>query len=90
MILMLFPTGELIGIEYLYNQTDQVLQDFTDSTASANTEAQVEKEAKSDPLSDEGFGDLLDEDMTVPLVKADPVVPTAAPHVTCCGWDHGV
>ncbi len=85
MIFMPFPTGELIGIEYLFNQTGQVLQDLTldpDSSASAKMEAQVEKEAESDPLSDEGFGDLLDEDMTVPLVEADPVVPIAAPHVT--------
>ena len=67
MLVALF-TGELIGVEYLYSQTGQTLQDFMLDPDSHEEEILEEALTVDDEEADEGFGEAEEmEDLTVPL-----------------------
>ena len=65
-------TGELIGVEYLYSQTGQVLQDMAQETEEEKAEAGKEE---YDEDEDEGFQEMdIDSDQTIASLGEDPVV----------------
>ncbi|MEW8547232.1 MAG: hypothetical protein AB2693_27290 [Candidatus Thiodiazotropha sp.] len=63
-------SGELIGVEFLYNQTGKVLQDYSQDPDSEEA-GQVEvTEEDQDEEADEGFQDDEEiDDLTVTLVE---------------------
>ncbi|KAL0961650.1 hypothetical protein UPYG_G00353430 [Umbra pygmaea] len=72
--------GELIGVEYLYSQTNKVLQ-----AVSLDPDTPDEADAVEGPLEDEGFEDEEDEDPTVHL--PDLSRPVASTSVTAQSGD---
>ena len=65
-------TGQLIGVEYLYSQTGQVLQDMARETEEEEAEAGKEE---FDEDEDEGFQEMdIDSDQTIASLGEDPVV----------------
>ncbi|XP_036066701.1 uncharacterized protein LOC112141687 [Oryzias melastigma] len=59
-------TGELLGIEYLYNQTGKTLTPML-QTPEEEEDRQVERVSDQD-LQDEGFEEDIVEDITVPVL----------------------
>lgn len=60
-------TGELIGVQYLYSQTGQVLQDLALDDENAEGAVQVEQTETEDSEEDEGFDE--EEDPTIAPVE---------------------
>ncbi|XP_060605856.1 uncharacterized protein LOC132758299 [Ruditapes philippinarum] len=64
-------TGELIGVEYLYDQTGRALQEFSlDPDSSDSDQVETQLDAIDDQI-DKGFEKVEVEDMTVPLVDVE-------------------
>ena len=71
----MYVSGELIGVEYLYSQTGQVLQEFLEET---DNEDAVGSQSGEDTVvePDEGFGDETEiEDPTMPHEEVDQLPP---------------
>ena len=66
--------GELIGVEYLFSQTGQVLEDYAISKVDESTEESTEEETpeleEPDEDGDEGFDESEYVDFTVPCLTA--------------------
>lgn len=75
---MFFFAGELLGIEYLYNQTGKVIEDYKMTIAKRETDTEKETD-EDDEFEDEGLGEEVD-DKSVPLLE-EKVFPD--PHMVC-------
>ncbi|KAJ8359637.1 hypothetical protein SKAU_G00161620 [Synaphobranchus kaupii] len=62
-------TGELIGLEYLYNQTGEVLQDYAAAIQELETATVADVEEDEGFVGSEEFQDLTD--LTVPTLDLD-------------------
>ena len=71
----MYVSGELIGVQYLYSQTGQVLQEFLEETD--NEDAVGSKSGEDTVVEpDEGFGDETEiEDPTMPHEEVDQLPP---------------
>ncbi|XP_070834704.1 uncharacterized protein [Chaetodon trifascialis] len=71
-------TGELIGISYLYNQTEQALQDFPDDPTPDGSEdpsIEEEEEENMEELVEEEFEDFLLDTLDVSQLPPPPPPP---------------
>ncbi|KAJ8359633.1 hypothetical protein SKAU_G00161580 [Synaphobranchus kaupii] len=73
-------TGELIGLEYLYNQTGEVLQDYASAIQELETATVADVEEDEGFVGSEEFQDLTD--LTVPTLDLDnlPSAPLTTAH----------
>lgn len=60
--------GELLGMEYLYSQTGKSL---TPVLQNPEEEDRLVEEVNDEDLQDEGFGEEITEDITVPVLYED-------------------
>lgn len=79
-------SGEKLGIEYLFSQTGESLQDFLldpDNEDSAQFEPEIDAEVPElEEDSDEGFQDSEIDDLTVPPVEVSQIAPEEPPAAT--------
>lgn len=71
----MLSSGELLGVEYLYNQTGKVLQDMesdqSETDDDGDRKSEQEAHVEEDEEDDEGFGEIEDFiDLTIPPLDA--------------------
>lgn len=74
---MIFFSGELIGIEYLYGQTGQILEVPTAQDDSEELEvAIVDEDVEAEQAADLTVPSLMDDTASLPAVDADLTLPS--------------